>query len=474
VFANRARELDERFQPRSGCPRQPGVQALLSFLERQPVDVAQLAVEQERAVHSPVSQHDLGELEQLARGLLGGILEQAVAGALDPLALAAGRAAVLVVLVAADLVGRLAAELDNVKRVEHDLRVRHTLLAADRVLIAGGHVDRNGPDRGLLLVREPVEERLQAAGVAALGSPHDPARLVVRHAGQELVIGAVAHLVDADQLKAVQPAGGELLGDDPLEDVADRLPADPHQSRDLRLVHLLRQPRGQIVEVAGVPRIAARPLDVLGQIAAARTVEPAQPALDPAPQAAHIEMSPALDAVILDLQPARPAARADRPLAAQTDHHDHRLRTELHVPDPCTRKPEHPVECGGDPHVALLAVADRRTASRLPQKPAAAGHPAGAQPARRSPSGNVNGVAEPRAARQAALVARPRPIQHPHSLQGIRPLDPGFGPAIWHLSRQGRHCAHVSTKGQPAPPDSPPNDEESRIFGVDPNDDRRR
>ena len=108
------------------------------------------------------------------------------------------------------------------------------------------------------------------------------------------MIGAVAHLVGADQLEPVQPASGELLGDDPLKDVADRLPADPHQPRDLCLVHLLRQPRGQIVEVAAVARAAAGPLHVLGQIAAARAVQPSEPALDHAPQAAHVEMAPAL------------------------------------------------------------------------------------------------------------------------------------------------------------------------------------
>jgi hypothetical protein len=59
------------------------------FWVGEPVDVVQLAVEQERAVHALVGGHDLGELEQLRRRLLGGVFEQAVAGALDPLALAA-------------------------------------------------------------------------------------------------------------------------------------------------------------------------------------------------------------------------------------------------------------------------------------------------------------------------------------------------------------------------------------------------
>ena len=182
------------------------------------------------------------------------------------------------------------------------------------------------------------------------------------------MIGAIGDLVDADQLKPVEAAGGQLLGDDARDDVPDRLPADSHQPGDLRLVHLLRQPGDQVVEVARVARAAARPLHVLGQIAAARAVQPSEPAFDHAPHAAHVEMAPALGPVILDLQAARAAARAERLLAAQRDGHDHRLRAELHVPDPRAREPEHPVECGGDPHVALLFVADLQTASRLPQK----------------------------------------------------------------------------------------------------------
>ena len=260
----------------------------------------------------------------------------------------------LVVLVAADLVGCLAAELADVEWVKAHLGVRDPLGRADRVLIAGGHVDRDGLDRGLLLVGETVEERLQAGGVPALGRPHDPAGLVVGDAGQKLVICAVADLVHADQLKAVQAAVGQLLGHDASHDIADRLPADPHQPRHLRLAHLLRQPRGQIVEVARVARSAARPLDHLGQITAARAVQPAQPALDLGPQAARVEMPPALDAMVLDLQAARAAARTDRLLATQRDRHDHRPLAELHIPDPCARKPEHPVECRRDPHVALL------------------------------------------------------------------------------------------------------------------------
>jgi len=76
----------------------------------------------------------------------------------------------------------------------------------------------------------------------------------------------------------------------------------------LRLIHLLRQPGGEVVEVARIAHAAARPLHVLGQIAAAWAVQASESALDHAPQAAHVEMAPALGPAILDLQAARPAA----------------------------------------------------------------------------------------------------------------------------------------------------------------------
>lgn len=93
------------------------------------------------------------------------------------------------------------------------------------------------------------------------------------------MIGAVADFVHAEQLEAVKPAGGQLLSDDPLEDVAEGQPADPHQLGDLRLAHLLRQPRREILEIAGVPRARPRPRHRLVHLAAAGAIQPSEPAL---------------------------------------------------------------------------------------------------------------------------------------------------------------------------------------------------
>src|SRR5487761_662020 len=382
VFADRAGELDEWLELRAGRPREPRVEAFGGFLFLEPVDVAQLAEQQERAVHALVGQHDLGELRQLLGGLVDGVLQEAVAGSLDPAALAGGGPAVAVVLVAPDLVDGAAAELADVERVEAHLCVRQALRGADRFLVAGGHVDRDRCDRRLLLLGELGEEPLQRLGVPAWCGPHHRAAGVVSDARQEPMPGAVADLVHADHHEPVQSAAIELVRDDAGEDLPDRSPPDPHQLGQRRLGHLLRQERDDILEVARVRRARARPRHLLVHIAAARAVHASEHALDLAPQPPEIEMPPTLGPVLLDRQPTRPAARADRSLAPQPDGHDHSLAAERDVLHRRSRKPQHPIECGGDSHVALLRRPLNFEHPAACRRRAAAGRSVRAQPAR--------------------------------------------------------------------------------------------
>ena len=69
----------------------------------------------------------------------------------------------------------------------------------------------------------------------------------------------------------------EVLGDDALDDLADRPPADPQQSRDRRPRHLLRQPRHDVLEVARVMRARPRPRHRLHPDAAVSAPQPPQP-----------------------------------------------------------------------------------------------------------------------------------------------------------------------------------------------------
>ena len=194
--------------------------------------------------------------------------------------------------------------------------------------------------------------------------------------------GAVADLVHADHHEPVQPRAVELVRDDASEDIPDRSPPDPHQLGQRRLGHLLRQERDDVLEVARVRRPGPRPRHLLVHIAAARAVHASEHALDLAPQPPEIEMPPTLRPVLLDRQPARPAARADRPLAPQGDGHDHCLTAERDVLHGRSRKSQHPIECGGDSHVALLRRPLNFEHPAACRRRAAAGRPIRAQPAR--------------------------------------------------------------------------------------------
>jgi hypothetical protein len=158
------------------------------------------------------------------------------------------------------------------------------------------------------------------------------------------------------QTKALEAALVEVLGGDALDDPPDGVPADPQQPGDRRLGHLLRQPGHHVLEVARVARARARPRHRLQLDAAGPAAQQPQLAFDDAAAGAEIEMTPALDAAVVDLQVAAglPAARADAPAAAQAHGHDHPLGAEADIDDGCPRQTEQSLECGGDAHVALL------------------------------------------------------------------------------------------------------------------------
>src|SRR5439155_5470859 len=143
------------------------------------------------------------------------------------------------------------------------------------------------------------------------------------------------------------------------------------QPRDRRLGHLLRQERDQIFEVARVAGAGSRPWHRLQPRPTARdTPQATQLALDDAAAGTEVQVPPALDAAIVDREPSDlPALRADAPLPAQPDRHDHPLGRER---DPCYGRPrqaKHPVECGADAHVALPSLLLDLTS----QQPAAEG-----------------------------------------------------------------------------------------------------
>jgi hypothetical protein len=113
---------------------------------------------------------------------------------------------------------------------------------------------------------------------------------------------------------------------DPL--LARQRPESAAQSRIPRVPaawpgHLLRQPRNEILEIAGVMRAHPRPWDRLGAHPAVWAPHPPKLALDPASAGAEIEMPPPLDPAAVNMPGELPASRAHPPAAPQPDSHDH-------------------------------------------------------------------------------------------------------------------------------------------------------
>jgi hypothetical protein len=104
-----------------------------------------------------------------------------------------------------------------------------------------------------------------------------------------------------------------------------------------------------------VRRAGPGPRDGLEPDAAVAAAQPAQLALDPAGARSEIEVAPALDAPVMDLQPPAglAALRAHPPPTAQTNAHDHPLGGEADVDHGRARQAEQTLECGGDAHVVL-------------------------------------------------------------------------------------------------------------------------
>ena len=122
-------------------------------------------------------------------------------------------------------------------------------------------------------------------------------------------------LIDADRDQPVEAALVEVFSDDALDDLPDARPADSHQRGDLALGHLLAKPRHDILEVTGMRRAGRGPRHCLQMHAAVTAAQPAQLALDHAVAATEIQVAPALQTPVMDLQ-ARAglsAARTDTP-----------------------------------------------------------------------------------------------------------------------------------------------------------------
>ena len=418
MAADRAGELDEWLQPGSRRPGQPRVE--VDRRERWVVEVVEqpeLLLEQERAVQRLVGLLDLAELRELVDGLLGGALEQRPAGALDPFALGGVGALVGVLLVATDLVDRPLGETHDVERIECDLGVWQVV--ADRLLVAAGHVDRAPPDR-VLAIAEQIEERLQGGGVATRGAPHDRPR----GGGRRPKSDTAARVGRRSRRSRSRPARAAAArrGDRRQPVARSSRPCPTRFGVDRRSGSwpsaAPATPRCPRSHACGARR--AWPTAPPPDARRSRDSEAGELALDHAPVSTEIQMPPALQPAVMDLEPAGlAAAPAHSSPAPKPDGHDHPLGAKADIDDRRAGEAQKPVECGADAHLALRV-------GRLTFD--------GQQPA---PQG---GCASPRSAQPPTktsaakgLLTRPtRPVLHPQTARRppYRNADPdeGFRP----------------------------------------------
>jgi hypothetical protein len=386
VFADRFPEPDEGLETAAGEAGEEPVDQVADGLDGQAgrEDRADHLLHRPGAGDLPAARLDLGERGGLLVGEIGGVLEQrpAVVLELEGRALLAGLAQIVPVR-AADLVQRLGRELDDVVVVDHDRGLRRALTHA--LGVAAGHVHRDRgqsararEDRGLelgsavkpcaldavadgdgrarterdhdrwfrgLLVRplelgrgrvERVEELISGGLTLALAAPHHPAAAVITDERQVPMALAPRDLIDRDLEQSLETVAIELLVSDSLDHPPDRVPVDPGQPAGRGLVGLGRQPRDQVIEVAGEPGTVASERHALHQGAVLGTDEPPQPAADLQPPTPEIKMAPAGIVILLVLTVRRGerALRTHKQTTTQRHNHDHPVGLEAHRADP--------------------------------------------------------------------------------------------------------------------------------------------
>jgi len=253
---------------------------------------------------------------------------------------------------AADGVQRVGGELDHVERVDADGRLGGVAWLGDRLQEGGAHVGGDGGQPGRTVGAEVGEEPVQGGGVGALGAPHDLAGAVVGDQRQVAVALAPGDLVDAGLEQLLEPVRVEPAGGHPLADHPNGPPGDPDKPRHRGLVHAGRQPRHQVLDVAGEARLRPGERHLLGAHSVGGTVDPAQPGRDDQPEAAKVQVAPrGVHRASVVARPGRVlAVRAHEPAAAQRDRDGDLRRLERDLAHGGTGKGQKAVACGSDAH----------------------------------------------------------------------------------------------------------------------------
>ena len=99
-------------------------------------------------------------------------------------------------------------------------------------------------------------------------------------------------LIDRDLEQVAETVAIDVLSADTLDDPTDRLPVDPHQRAGRRLIHARRQPRHEIVEVAGEPRTVPSERHSLDMHPVLGACKPPQRRADLQPPDPQVQMPP--------------------------------------------------------------------------------------------------------------------------------------------------------------------------------------
>ena len=192
---------------------------------------------------------------------------------------------------ATDLVHRSRRPLHRVKGIETDDRLG--TVTADRAGDPGAAVSRDLGDAPAASASKPSEEALDRGPITTVSRPDQATGVVVNDHHQVTLTTAVGDLVDPDPAQVGEyQAGLDQARGDPLQDVADAPPRDPHQVLDRRLRTLHGQPCDLLLEGPREPRPVPGPRHPLHHHPMLGAAHPTHLRFHPSPPAPDIQGSP--------------------------------------------------------------------------------------------------------------------------------------------------------------------------------------
>lgn len=311
---------------------------------------------------------------------------------------------------------------------------------------------KGGIEVGVELCEEPVGGGLPFP----LAAPHDAATAVITDQREVAVSLSPRDLIDRDLKQIRQPVlSCEHLLADALDDSADRVPDDPGQPAGRGLVGLRRQPRDQVLEIAGEPGAVTGERDALHQRTVLGATEPPQPGVHLQAPAAEIQVPPDRVVMLLVLAIARGvrALRAIKAPTTQRDRHHDPAGLKADRPNPHPRQVKQAEECSADAHGRRPPV--RRLRTREPTVRTRARR----QPPARHPADSEESLLRPRNPRRSAprshLRSSPEPLKD--LVASIRSWVTNWNddpkPFVWHktadaiLDSLASYCQRISDSG---------------------------